>query len=66
MFQHRPNISTYYSIKLQATYVHATHGDNPTIYHLIPNEYSPLKACGRLDKDSSGLLLLTMEILLIP
>jgi 23S rRNA pseudouridine2605 synthase len=30
-----------------------------TIYDLIPNEYSKLNPIGRLDKDSSGLLLLT-------
>ncbi len=30
-----------------------------TIYELIPNEYSKLKPVGRLDKDSSGLILLS-------
>ncbi|CAN5423904.1 pseudouridine synthase [soil metagenome] len=30
-----------------------------TIYELLPDEYKGLKAVGRLDKDSSGLLLLT-------
>lgn len=34
-------------------------GDNPTLYDLIPREYHNLKPVGRLDKDSSGLLLLT-------
>ena len=34
-------------------------GDNPTLYDLIPKEYHHLKPVGRLDKDSSGLLLLT-------
>lgn len=34
-------------------------GDNPTLYSLLPNEYHSLKPVGRLDKDSSGLLLLT-------
>lgn len=34
-------------------------GDNPTIYDLIPKEYHHLKPVGRLDKDSSGLILLT-------
>lgn len=34
-------------------------GDNPTLYSLIPKEYHALKPVGRLDKDSSGLLLLT-------
>ncbi len=34
-------------------------GDNPTLYDLIPKQYHSLKPVGRLDKDSSGLLLLT-------
>lgn len=34
-------------------------GDNPTLYELLPSEYHHLKPVGRLDKDSSGLLLLT-------
>ncbi len=32
-----------------------------TIYDLLPKEYRHLKAVGRLDKDSSGLLLLTSD-----
>jgi 23S rRNA pseudouridine2605 synthase len=36
-------------------------GDTPTIYELLPNELSQLKAVGRLDKDSSGLILLTND-----
>jgi len=34
-------------------------GDNPTLYSLLPEKYHSLKPVGRLDKDSSGLLLLT-------
>ncbi len=34
-------------------------GENPTLYSLLPKEYHALKPVGRLDKDSSGLLLLT-------
>lgn len=36
-------------------------GEHDTIYSLIPKEYHPLKPVGRLDKDSSGLLILTND-----
>lgn len=36
-------------------------GDNPTIYELIPPEYQSLKTVGRLDRDSSGIILLTND-----
>lgn len=36
-------------------------GDNPTIYALLPQKYHHLKPVGRLDRDSSGLILLTND-----
>ncbi len=36
-------------------------GDAPTIYELLPAKYQSLKTVGRLDKDSSGLILLTND-----
>ena len=36
-------------------------GDIPTLYTLLPCMYHALKPVGRLDKDSSGLLLLTND-----
>lgn len=38
---------------------HKQQGSTPTIYSLLPPEYRRLNTVGRLDKDSSGLLLLT-------
>lgn len=36
-------------------------GDSPTIYSILPKQYQTLKTVGRLDKDSSGIILLTND-----
>ncbi len=36
-------------------------GSSPTIYSLLPPKYHDLKPAGRLDKDSSGLLILSSD-----
>ncbi|MBQ6460947.1 rRNA pseudouridine synthase [Candidatus Saccharibacteria bacterium] len=36
-------------------------GGTPTLYELLPKEYDKLKTVGRLDKDSSGLIILTND-----
>ena len=36
-------------------------GEVPTLYELLPEKYQKLKTVGRLDKNSSGLILLTND-----
>ncbi len=52
---------TYIALHKPAGYVcsRKQQGDIPTIYTLLPKEYHYLKPVGRLDADSSGLILLT-------
>jgi 23S rRNA pseudouridine2605 synthase len=54
---------TYLLLNKPAGYVcsRKQQGDNPTIYSLLPEKYHELKPVGRLDADSSGLILLTND-----
>lgn len=53
--------STYLTLHKPSGYVcsRRQQGDTPTIYTLLPKQYHHLKPVGRLDADSSGLILLT-------
>ena len=58
--QKLPTHSTTILLNKPTGYVCSRNGQgNQTIYKLLPVEYHGLKPIGRLDKDSSGLLLLT-------
>ena len=52
---------TYVTLNKPIGYVSSRRqqGETPTLYSLLPEKYHNLKPVGRLDKDSSGLLLLT-------
>lgn len=52
---------TYLILHKPAGYVSSKRqqGDSPTIYSLLPQEYQHLKSVGRLDRESSGILLFT-------
>ena len=54
---------TYLALNKPTGYVcsRRRQGDTPTIYELLPQSLHHLKPVGRLDKDSSGLLLLTND-----
>lgn len=53
----------YLALNKPANYVcsRKRQGDTPTIYELLPKKYQDLKTVGRLDKDSSGIILLTND-----
>lgn len=54
---------TYMALNKPVGYVcsRRAQGDNPTIYSILPHRYHHLKPVGRLDRDSSGLILLTND-----
>ena len=54
---------TYLALNKPTGYVcsRRRQGDTPTIYELLPQSLHHLKPVGRLDQDSSGLLLLTND-----
>lgn len=52
----------YLALHKPAGYVCSRHGQGaPTIYELLPKRYHDLKSVGRLDKDTSGLLMLSND-----
>ncbi len=54
---------TYLGMNKPAGYVCSRKSQDaaPTVYELLPEKYRALKTVGRLDKDSSGLILLTND-----
>lgn len=57
------NTYAYLAMNKPAGYVSSRkrQGETPTLYELLPDDYRHLKTVGRLDKDSSGLILLTND-----
>jgi pseudouridine synthase len=58
---HLPASFTYLMLNKPVGYItsRAEQGSAPTIYDLLPEQYRALRPAGRLDRDSSGLLLLS-------
>lgn len=54
---------TYIALNKPTGYVcsRRQQGDSPTIYTLLPQKYHTLKPVGRLDRNSSGIILLTND-----
>ena len=54
---------TYLKLHKPAGYVssRARQSDKPTLYELLPAEYQSLRIAGRLDLDSSGLIILSSD-----
>lgn len=54
---------SYYAFHKPTGYVcsRRAQGDAPTVYDLLPNDFHRFKTVGRLDKESSGLILLTND-----
>ena len=54
---------SYYLFNKPVGYVcsRRAQGSAPTLYDLLPKEFRKLKTVGRLDKDSSGLIILTND-----
>jgi 23S rRNA pseudouridine2605 synthase len=52
---------TYIALHKPAGYIssHARQGNDPTLYELLPENLQSLRLTGRLDRDSSGLVLLS-------
>lgn len=57
-----PDSSTTIAMNKPRGYVCSKDGQGaPTIYSLLPEQYQDLKSVGRLDKDTTGLILLTND-----
>lgn len=54
---------TYLAVNKPVSYVCSKkkQGKSPTIFEILPEKYQNLKTVGRLDKDSSGLIILTND-----
>lgn len=51
----------YIMLNKPAGYISATEGNDPTVLDLIQEPFKNLFPCGRLDKDTEGLLLITND-----